>query len=63
MHCSDVVILHIEQLLELKQSYCENLELVPAVFASYLEIFICHLAAAVTLPETDNISPVCRCIC
>ena len=27
---------------------------------SYLEIFISHLAAAVPLLETDNISPVCR---
>ena len=27
---------------------------------SYLEIFICHFAAAVPLLETDNISPVCR---
>ena len=27
---------------------------------NYLEIFICHLAAAVILLETDNISLVCR---
>ena len=27
---------------------------------SYLEIFVRHLASAVSLLETDNISPVCR---
>ena len=44
--------------IELKQSYCEILEL--QYLQIYLEIFISHLAAAVPLLETDNILPVCR---
>ena len=58
---SNEVILHIE----LKQSYCEILESVPAVFAKLsddLEIFVSQSlsASAVPLLETDNTSPVCR---
>ena len=51
------VILHIE----LKQGYCEIWSPdLPQYFEKYLEIFIRHLAAAMPLLETDNISPVCR---
>ena len=50
--------------IELKQSYCQILESVPAVFASdsSFEIFkfISHLAAAVLLLETNNMSQVCQ---
>ena len=50
------VIIHIE----LKQGYCEILSPNLQFLQSYLEIFICHLASAVPLLESDNISPVCR---
>ena len=58
--CIDVILR-----IERKQSYCENLESVLAKLSlkylqSYLEMFIRHLAAAMPLLKTDNISRVCR---
>ena len=55
------VILHCLLHIEMKQSYFEILELVPAVSAKLSWNFIRHLAAAVPLLKTGNdISPICR---
>ena len=45
---------------EWKNGYSEKLESVPLLFAKLSWNFLSHKAAAVTVLETDNISPVCR---